>query len=117
MIHQRSTAPFDSPRNWSGLPQYSSFDASGYHGITHWTLHLVWQGDRRHPVPIWGTVLGQSDLGALIRGKNLDTMKNDGDAIEQHLDVSQCQKVSATSHRGKVQDGDLDRGGRWLVPD
>jgi hypothetical protein len=39
-------------------------------------------------------------------------MKDDGDAIEQHLDVSQRQKISPTTHRGKVQDGDLDRGGR-----
>jgi hypothetical protein len=36
----------------------------------------------------------------------------DGDAIEQHLDVSQCQKVFPTSDRDKVQDGDLDRGVR-----
>jgi hypothetical protein len=42
-------------------------------------------------------------------------MKDDGDAIEQHLDVSQSQKVSPTTHGGKVQDGDLDRGGRLWV--
>jgi hypothetical protein len=42
-------------------------------------------------------------------------MKDDGDAIEQHLDISQRQKVSPAMHRGKVQDGDLDRGGRRWV--
>ncbi|CAA7627943.1 hypothetical protein MCP1_820005 [Candidatus Terasakiella magnetica] len=43
----------------------------------------------------------------------MDTMKDDGDAIEPHLDISQSQKVSPTTYWGKVQDGDLDRGGRW----
>jgi len=93
------------------LPQYPSLNTDGNNGFTHWTLHLVRQADRRHPIPIRGTILGQSDLGALIRGTDLDTMKGDGDAIDQHLDVSQSQKVSPTLRGNKVQYGDLDRGG------